>query len=76
MRRFVKDDPKLPACLTEHLLTYALGRGMSKADTCALKEIGAQAEASGGRFIDYILGIVLSEHFTHRRGGAAETQQP
>ena len=76
MRRFVKDDPKLPACLTEHLLTYALGRGMSEADTCALKEIGAQAEASGGRFIDYVLGIVLSEHFTHRRGSAAETQQP
>ncbi len=76
MRRFVKDDPKLPACLTEHLLTYALGRGMSEADRCALKEIGAQAEASGGRFVDYVLSIVHSQHFTHRRGSAAETQQP
>jgi hypothetical protein len=75
MRRFVKDDPKLSACLTEHLLTYALGRGMAKEDECAVKEIAATAEASGGRLSDYILSIVLSDHFTMRRGGA-EAQQP
>ncbi|MBZ4420540.1 DUF1592 domain-containing protein [Myxococcus sp. RHST-1-4] len=75
MRRFVKSDPKLPACLTEHLLTYALGRGMSEADACAVREIAATAEASGGRFTDYILSIVLSDHFTQRRG-ETEAQQP
>ncbi|MCY1018805.1 DUF1592 domain-containing protein [Pyxidicoccus sp. MSG2] len=75
MRRFVKDDPKLPSCLTEHLLTYALGRGMKPDDACAVREIAATAEASGGRLSDYILSIVLSEHFTMRRGGT-EAQQP
>ncbi|WP_240359283.1 DUF1592 domain-containing protein [Pyxidicoccus trucidator] len=75
MRRFVKDDPKLPACLTEHLLTYALGRGMSREDECAVREIAASAEASGGRLSDYILSIVLSDHFTMRRG-ETEAQQP
>ncbi|MFP2910338.1 DUF1592 domain-containing protein [Pyxidicoccus sp. 3LFB2] len=75
MRRFVKNDPKLPACLTEHLLTYALGRGMSLRDECAVREIAATAEASGGRLSDYILSIVLSDHFTMRRG-EAEAPQP
>lgn len=75
MRRFVKNDPKLPACLTEHLLTYALGRGMSPADECAVREIAATAEVSGGRLSDYILSIVLSDHFTQRRG-EAEAKQP
>ena len=71
----VKNDPKLPACLTEHLLTYALGRGMSKADECAVREMAAVAEASGGSLSDYILSIVLSDHFTQRRG-ETEAQQP
>ncbi|WP_343073256.1 DUF1592 domain-containing protein [Pyxidicoccus fallax] len=75
MRSFVKNDPKLPSCLTEHLLTYALGRGLSEADQCAVKEIAATAEASGGRLTDYILSIVLSDHFTHRRG-ETEVRQP
>lgn len=75
MRRFVKNDPKLPSCLTEHLLTYALGRGMAPADMCAVREIAATAEASGGRLSDYILSIVLSDHFTMRRG-ETEAQQP
>jgi hypothetical protein len=75
MRRFVKNDPKLPSCLTEHLLTYALGRGMATADACAVREIAATAEASGGRLSDYILSIVLSDHFTMRRG-ETEAQKP
>ncbi|QSQ28517.1 DUF1592 domain-containing protein [Pyxidicoccus parkwayensis] len=75
MRRFVKQDPKLPACLTEHLLTYALGRGMRPEDACAVSEIAATAEASGGRLSDYILSIVLSDHFTQRRG-EPEAQKP
>jgi hypothetical protein len=75
MRRYVKNDPKLPACITEHLLTYALGRGLSKSDECAVKEIAATAEASGGRLTDYILSIVLSDHFTHR-GAEKEDRKP
>ncbi|MBZ4398460.1 MULTISPECIES: DUF1592 domain-containing protein [unclassified Myxococcus] len=75
MRRFVKEDPKLPACITEHLLTYALGRGMSEADACVVREISASAEASGGRLVDYILAIVLSDSFTSRRGDT-EAQTP
>ncbi|MCP3062864.1 DUF1592 domain-containing protein [Myxococcus sp. K38C18041901] len=75
MRRFVKADPKLPACITEHLLTYALGRGTSEADACRVREISASAEASGGRLVDYILAIVLSDSFTSRRGDT-EAQTP
>ncbi|WP_342377179.1 DUF1592 domain-containing protein [Myxococcus stipitatus] len=73
MRRFVKADPKLPECMTEHLLTYALGRGTSEADACAVRLIAASAEARGGRLSDYILAIVLSDHFTSRRG---DTEAP
>ncbi|MCP3102720.1 DUF1592 domain-containing protein [Myxococcus sp. K15C18031901] len=75
MRRFVKDDPKLPTCLAEHLMTYALGRGLSEEEQCAVSEVAAAAEASGGRLSDYLVSIALSDSFTSRRGGK-EAQTP
>ncbi|MBJ6764714.1 DUF1592 domain-containing protein [Myxococcaceae bacterium JPH2] len=73
MRQIVKSDPDLAPCFTEHLLTYALGRGTTTKDQCAVRDIVKQAEARGGRLGDYILGVIQSNHFTHRR---AETETP
>ena len=76
LRVILKQEPKLPACVTEHLLTYALGRGMTEADACAVRDIARRAEARGGRLRDYIQTLVQSEPFTHRRGEAAGGMTP
>jgi hypothetical protein len=68
MRAVVKQDPDLSACMTRHLLTYALGRGAEASDRCAVRDISQQAEALGGRLTDYILAIVRSDAFLRRRG--------
>ncbi|MBN8229881.1 DUF1592 domain-containing protein [Corallococcus macrosporus] len=70
MRAVVKQDPDLSACMTRHLLTYALGRGAEEEDRCTVRDISQQAEARGGRLTDYILAIVRSDAFLRRRGEA------
>ncbi|NBD10243.1 DUF1592 domain-containing protein [Corallococcus silvisoli] len=75
LRGVVKQDPDLSACMTRHLLTYALGRGAEAADRCTVRDISQQAEAQGGRFTDYILAIVRSGAFLQRHG-EAEVSKP
>jgi mono/diheme cytochrome c family protein len=53
-------------CLTEKMLTYALGRGVEWYDKCAVDEILAQL-ARDDRFATLILGIVQSAPFQLRR---------
>ncbi|WP_404366608.1 DUF1592 domain-containing protein [Corallococcus coralloides] len=72
MRVVVKQDPDLSACMTRHLLTYALGRGAEEQDRCTVRDISQKAEGRGGRLTDYILAIVRSDAFLQRRGEAEE----
>jgi mono/diheme cytochrome c family protein len=55
-------------CLTEKMLTFALGRGLEYADTPAVETIVRSLEKSGYRFSALVLGIVQSEPFRKRRG--------
>jgi hypothetical protein len=54
-------------CLTEKLLTYAIGRGVEFDDTCTVKEIGAAAEKDGYKFDALITALVKSDAFQERR---------
>ncbi len=54
-------------CLTEKLLTYALGRGLSHADVGAVDEIVARLERNGGRFQTLLTAVVDSAPFQRRR---------
>ena len=54
-------------CLTEKLLTYALGRGVEFDDTCTVKEIGAAAEKDGYKFVSLVTALVKSDAFQERR---------
>jgi hypothetical protein len=54
-------------CLSEKLLTYALGRGLDYYDTDTLDQLVAQLEAAGGRPSALIQGIVQSAPFQQRR---------
>jgi hypothetical protein len=58
-------------CLAEHLLTYALGRGVTWQDKTAVREIVAQAESSNYGFQDLIRAVCESTPFQQMR---SETQ--
>ena len=60
-------------CLTEKMLTYALGRGLERYDRRAVDEIGRKLAASDYRFQTLIHEIVASLPFQSRRGEAPRT---
>ncbi|HEY7152776.1 MAG TPA: DUF1585 domain-containing protein, partial [Gemmataceae bacterium] len=55
-------------CLSEKLLTYALGRGVERHDRCALDEIVKAAAKDNYKFSRLAIEIVRSDPFQKRRG--------
>jgi hypothetical protein len=66
----LEQDPRLPACVVRQLFTYALGRGPTPADECALSQLGNKFEATGNRLADLLPIIALTDAFTRRQGEA------
>ena len=58
-------------CLTEKLLTYALGRGIEYYDKCAVDEICRRVAKRDYRFSALVLEITESIPFQRRRGDTA-----
>jgi hypothetical protein len=58
-------------CLTEKLLTYALGRGTERADRCFIEEIAKNAAKDDYRFTKLITEIVKSDPFQKKRARGA-----
>lgn len=61
-------------CVTEKMLTYALGRGLEYYDKCAVDKIVAAVEKDGYKFNALVREIVLSEPF-HKRGTAEQESE-
>lgn len=59
-------------CLTEKMLTYALGRGLEYYDAPAVETIVARLESDGGAMRSLIDGIITSTPFQRRRGDGGE----
>jgi len=57
-------------CLSEKMLTYALGRGLEFYDKCALEEITKKLARGGSKFSTLVLAVVNSVPFQQRRGEA------
>ncbi|HEX4613845.1 MAG TPA: DUF1592 domain-containing protein [Urbifossiella sp.] len=55
-------------CLTEKLLTYALGRGPDRGDRAAVADIARKLAANNDRFSALILALVHSDPFQSRPG--------
>ena len=68
----VRDPNVFVQALTERLLTYALGRGLTAADMPGVRTIARDAERENYRFSAVVLGIVRSVPFQMRIKGAAE----
>jgi mono/diheme cytochrome c family protein len=65
------DRDAFTECLTEKMLTYALGRGMERYDKPVVKQITRRVSASNYRFSSLVLEIVKSLPFQMRRGVAS-----
>jgi hypothetical protein len=61
-------------CISEKLLTYALGRGVDSADRCHVAEIANSVKAHDYRFSSLVAAIVTSDPFRMRRAAAPESK--
>lgn len=59
-------------CLSEKMLTFAIGRGLEYYDKCALDDISKNLAANEDRFSALVIGIVQSEPFLKRKAKRSE----
>jgi hypothetical protein len=64
LARVLRADPRVSACVTQKLMTYALGRGLTRADRCYVADVTAAATSGTGSFADYVTAVVTSEPFS------------
>jgi hypothetical protein len=67
--------PQVSRCLTEKIMTYALGRGMQAYDRRSIENIDKTLAADGYRFQTLIFEVVRSLPFQSRRGELPVTKQ-
>ena len=63
----VKRETDFRECLTEKLLTYALGRGVEYDDKCTVVAISHAAAKKGNKFSAVVFEIVKSDLFQKAR---------
>jgi Protein of unknown function (DUF1592)/Protein of unknown function (DUF1588)/Protein of unknown function (DUF1587)/Protein of unknown function (DUF1585)/Protein of unknown function (DUF1595) len=73
LKRILKANHKQDfyRCITEKLLTYALGRGLDYNDVETVDQIVERLERDGGRFSALLLGVIESAPFQKRRSVSA-----
>ncbi|MBI3849670.1 MAG: DUF1592 domain-containing protein [Verrucomicrobia bacterium] len=62
-------------CLSEKMLTYALGRGLEHYDKCAIDQISKGLAKNNYKFSALVLEVVKSTPFQKRRGEEQRTAQ-
>ena len=67
-----KKNDLFARCLTEKMLTYALGRGLEYYDKRTVDSILKRLEKNGYKFNDLVDGIVTSLAFDKKRGEAGK----
>jgi hypothetical protein len=63
-------------CLTEKLLTYALGRGLEYYDVASVDSIVDRIEKDGGKFSALLLGVIESAPFQRTRTDRSTVSLP
>lgn len=69
LKRIIREQHRLDfyRCLTEKLLTYALGRGLEYYDEVTVDRIVEQLDREGGKFSALVIAIVESAPFQRMR---------
>lgn len=63
-------------CVSEKLLTYALGRGLDPGDTVAVDRIAERVSQDNGKFSTLLLAVIESPAFQMRRGDDGIVKTP
>jgi hypothetical protein len=73
LKRILKENHKQDfyRCITEKLLTYALGRGLDYNDVETVDQIVERLDRESGRFSALLLGVIESAPFQKRRNVSA-----
>ena len=73
LKRILKENHKQDfyRCITEKLLTYALGRGLDYNDVETVDQIVERLDQGGGRFSVLLMGVIESAPFQKRRNVSA-----
>ncbi len=70
----LKDDARVPRCISRKMLTYAIGRELNETtDSCALDVLSLQMSKKGYRLGELALQVVKTHQFGERRGAKAVT---
>ena len=67
LKAVLKENKKFVRCLTEKMMTYALGRGLEYFDKCAVTAIAGDLPKSDNRFGALVNAIVTSDPFLKRK---------
>jgi hypothetical protein len=71
----VKNHPRqIYQCITEKLMTYAIGRGLDYYDTQSVDNIVDHLQKSGGKFSVLLDGVISSAPFQKARTSAMVSQ--
>jgi Protein of unknown function (DUF1592)/Protein of unknown function (DUF1588)/Protein of unknown function (DUF1587)/Protein of unknown function (DUF1585)/Protein of unknown function (DUF1595) len=73
LKKILREQHRLDIyrCITEKLLTYALGRGLEYSDVETVDRIVERLDRDGGRFSSLLMGTIESAPFQQRRNTAA-----
>ena len=74
LSKILKDDARVPRCISRKMLTYAIGRELNNtSDSCTLDTLTVQMKAKGNRLTELALQVVKSNQFRERRGAKPVT---
>ena len=62
----IANDPRFPACVAKHMLTYAMGRNITDADRPAIDDLGKQFAAGGFNLPSLVEAVARSPMMTAR----------
>jgi hypothetical protein len=67
LAQLLKSDPRLPACMVEKMMVYAVGRSLEESDQCIVDDVQANFSRSDYRLSTLIRLVVTSDAFRMRR---------
>ncbi len=74
LSKVLKDDPRVPRCISRKMLTFAIGRELNNtSDKCTLDGLTATMAKEGNRLPALAVEIVKSPQFLQRRGAKVVT---
>jgi len=72
LQAILAQDERVPACMTEKLFIYGIGRGVKASDRANLEKIEEEFTGSGYRFEAMVHGLVTNDAFMMRSGVSDE----